>query len=667
MGKGDLKMKKLLSVLLAIIIVFSSIAIAVSAADEPVPLIILRGYSGPHLAYADEAGNLIYNEDGTVKKAWPLDTDKLISDVESALLTVATGENTLYDALVEIFKDTLAPLEILPDGTSVNNLISYPSGAANTSVSYIVENGLEDVISETELIEIAKEKGLTEDEIFCFSHDWRRSQLEYAASLDAYIQDVKEITGAEKVDIFGLSHAGQYTATYFYYYGDKCDVRKAMLANPATLGTTICGSLFTGEDLEVDFSTLMTFLQHSLETEEDFEKLISILPLDQLTPILNDILKEPDVEQGIMCIPSLWDLVPADRFEEALDYAEMQGATVWPDGKLSENILANSRTYHETVAADGNLAAELKELTQGAGSMQIGYIIGTGYGSLNGCGNNSDYIIDTYLSSGADCAKLGETFPEGYVQANENCTDPTHYHMSPEFDIDASTGILPDSTWYVNGQGHGMFIIDEYSKNLITEFFWGDIVNVYSDKNYPQFNLSQNTSEILYARFDNTSSGYHSSQDENLLITNMSVVSTMRIWEINSTDGKIEFEFNPGMEVKMGESVQLPITYDELANENELFSVEIVYTVENAQLTTCRDTLKFTSVSDDRLKQYSHLSLIDAPNYEYTAVDARKVLQYVAGISTLTDYEMLCLDMNGDGSITAVDARIILQKVAGLK
>ena len=49
-----------------------------------------------------------------------------------------------------------------------------------------------------------------------------------------------------------------------------------------------------------------------------------------------------------------------------------------------------------------------------------------------------------------------------------------------------------------------------------------------------------------------------------------------------------------------------------------------------------------------------------------TAVDARLVLQYVAGL--VEDYElnMYYSDVNKDGDITAVDARIILQKVAGL-
>ncbi len=50
-----------------------------------------------------------------------------------------------------------------------------------------------------------------------------------------------------------------------------------------------------------------------------------------------------------------------------------------------------------------------------------------------------------------------------------------------------------------------------------------------------------------------------------------------------------------------------------------------------------------------------------------TAVDARTILQHVAGIKTLTSSQIALADMNGDGDITAVDARIILQKVVGLK
>lgn len=47
-----------------------------------------------------------------------------------------------------------------------------------------------------------------------------------------------------------------------------------------------------------------------------------------------------------------------------------------------------------------------------------------------------------------------------------------------------------------------------------------------------------------------------------------------------------------------------------------------------------------------------------------TAVDARMILQYVAGLNS--DVNVENYDINGDGKITAIDARVVLQIVAGL-
>jgi hypothetical protein len=49
-----------------------------------------------------------------------------------------------------------------------------------------------------------------------------------------------------------------------------------------------------------------------------------------------------------------------------------------------------------------------------------------------------------------------------------------------------------------------------------------------------------------------------------------------------------------------------------------------------------------------------------------TAVDARIILQIVAGLETTTSPSLMITDMNDDGFVTAVDARLILRKVAGL-
>ncbi len=53
-------------------------------------------------------------------------------------------------------------------------------------------------------------------------------------------------------------------------------------------------------------------------------------------------------------------------------------------------------------------------------------------------------------------------------------------------------------------------------------------------------------------------------------------------------------------------------------------------------------------------------------NGDITAVDARIILQYVAGLITEDEINMYCADVNEDGDVTAVDARMVLQKVAGL-
>lgn len=50
-----------------------------------------------------------------------------------------------------------------------------------------------------------------------------------------------------------------------------------------------------------------------------------------------------------------------------------------------------------------------------------------------------------------------------------------------------------------------------------------------------------------------------------------------------------------------------------------------------------------------------------------TAIDARLILQHVAGINLLSASQLAYIDMNDDGNVTAVDARMVLQKVAGLK
>ncbi len=594
-------MKKILSVILAVLIIVSAVSIGVVAgAEEKVPVVILQGYSGPNLAYADENGEPIFDENGNVQLAWPLNFDNLGADVVELLADVTLNQADLTVELGKKFKEYLSPIGMNPDGTSKNNLVPYPSGAAATRASTLLENGMEQYIPERVVVDMAIEEVGAEN-VFGFTFDWRKSQMDYAAALDKYIQEVKALTGSDKVDIYGLSHGGQYGTTYLYLYGNKGDVRRAMFGNPATLGTSLCGSLFTGEYLDAPLDEIIAFIEHGFEYEKDWEWIFQLLSDDGIVDVANGVLTYPDLWNGIISIPSLWDFVPHNYFEEAINYTGL-------------NVVDNKKLYIDTVAyhtlisnGEDSLAKELADLT--ADGVQIGYVVGNGYTSPNGK-YNSDILIDTYLSSGSDCALVNETFASDYVQANTVCDNPDHYHISPEFDIDASTGFLPDSTWYVRNQGHGMIMHDEYSKNLVHDFLWGDIKNVYSSKEYPQFNMSQNNGEILYARFDNTSSGYHSTNDTALVIKNMSVEADVVIWSIESVGADVDFEYSQGLTIPKGKVVNINAVNNDFENANIPFEVQITYSLLNNQLTSETKTFLFTPMTDAQMTQFSYLSQV---------------------------------------------------------
>lgn len=75
------------------------------------------------------------------------------------------------------------------------------------------------------------------------------------------------------------------------------------------------------------------------------------------------------------------------------------------------------------------------------------------------------------------------------------------------------------------------------------------------------------------------------------------------------------------------------------------------------------------SASNGKVTVLSDSAVVGDANEDgkISAVDARLILQHVAGANKLSAYQSLLTDMNGDGAVTAVDARIVLQMVAGLK
>ena len=598
-------MKKVLSVILAIIIALSSLSLfAFAKKEEIVPVVVLQGYSGPTLVYADENGDPIIDpETNDVVKAWPVDFGKIGEQVLEALPAMVAGklvgEDAIVEAIVPIVKETLMPLVILEDGTSWQNLTYYPKGAKATQVSTLMEKGMEEYIPESIFVEEAV-KRVGAENVFGFTFDWRRSQLDYAKALDEYIEEVKEITGSDKVDLMGLSHGGQYGTTYLYYYGDKGNVRNAILANPATGGTTFVSSFFMKEYIDLDLKNIMKYIQYSFDMEEDFEWIFDLLSLENIVGGINRVLQEERIHYRFSNIPSLLDFIPMDRFEEVIDYINLNPET---NGKLYYDTVK----YHNDVHTGTNLADKFAELQ--ANGTKIGYIVGSGYTALSSVGTNSDFLIDTYLGSGgATCAPFGETFETDYVQNGLVCNDKTHYHISPEFNIDASTGALPDSTWYAIGQGHGQYFNEPYTREIVCEFLWGDLKTVFDDDKYPQFNYTQKHADNIYVHFNNTDVGYHSSADTELIVKNLSKTSPIHIISVEVTGADMDFVHEMNTVLQVGEKYVIDIDNISPENADKPFKVAVTYIIDNTMKTFVTKEFSFIAMSDENMEIYSHLA-----------------------------------------------------------
>ena len=112
---------------------------------------------------------------------------------------------------------------------------------------------------------------------------------------------------------------------------------------------------------------------------------------------------------------------------------------------------------------------------------------------------NADFIIQLDSTSmGATSANVGETLPADYKQQNTCCSNPAHDHISPDRVIDASTGLLPDTTFYFKNQRHDLTqwndVILKLAMQLIAH---DDIKDVYTSPAFPQFNYGRNVKNLL--------------------------------------------------------------------------------------------------------------------------------------------------------------------------
>ncbi len=624
-------MKKFISIVMSILLLVSVFAPAAFAAEsEPVyPTIIVAGYSSSNLYIGD-------------KQIWMVDLNGVLQTVLSHIAQIgrALGELALQrpDYLSNLVGQEIVnlagDLACNPDGSSINDITTYYQDAAHTQFTYLYEHeGGEHVHENVIMADVAALYGPDgNDHVFSYQQDFRMSMVDCAATLDKYIDSVLEFTGADKVNIFAVSHGGQTVAAYLAMYGlEKNVIHNVVMNVPAIGGAALAYDLMS-ETVVFDEETLLYFIENGQMIEEDINWLVRANQFGVLDDVCNNIMHRY-AKQVLGYWGSIWDFIPAEYYDDLKN--EML------DPVLSAALIEKSDYFHHEILA--NMTSTLNACVEEG--MNIYIVAGCGMPSVTGLQQQSDAIIRVKDSTGSDCAPYGSRFSDGYLQKGSVCGNATHNHLSPDMAIDASTGFLPDYTWYVNGMYHGMSWKDQYSIDLCKTLILSDKrMDVFSDPAFPQFKYSSNRNYSVTAAPYHSAQGYLSAEDTAITITNLSHKYKMRLISVSVEGADVSFDVKGLVYLDPQESVSIPMRGDLPKESLTTVDITIDYTLLGSITPRGSRTLVFTLMNGTPASYNANSPY--APAYHETAFEQNLSGQMQTALKKLGLFDWLKMLIN---------------------
>lgn len=468
-------MKKIISIVLTLSIIIATLTCAVSARQKcdcgEAPVIYVEG-QGEALFENPESEDRVSVDD--VLSKVPECIPKLI--LGFIVDAFSHDHEFLADTISDIFLTLLGKQSCDKNGDPLYNVGIKPCENPTADMHFVM--GIDD----ESIVNV-----LPKD--YAFRYDWRLDPLYNAELLNDYIEAVKSVTGHDKVRILCHSEGNNVTSSYLSKYGyDSID--KIVFLSPAFQGISLVGSLFSGEhkidDKGSDFARFFGDIIRGQYTKdmaksaftilEDFGTFTFVLKLCQ--KLLNDVYPQQvydTVASVYGSFPGFWSFCPDE-------YYELSKERMFSGKEGYEHFIEIIDDFHY------NVQNKVPQLIEDAVANGVEICITAGYDIstvplTESKAQHSDYMIDTkYMTIGATCAPLGETFPSDYTQA----VDDGHNHISPDRMIDASTCRFPEYTWFIRGQLHNDFGPD-YCKLLFWMLKYDGQPTVFSNSKYPQF------------------------------------------------------------------------------------------------------------------------------------------------------------------------------------
>lgn len=481
-------MKKIISVLLSLIMLFALCvpAFSADAQQENCPVIYIEGQGiGIIRNQGQEGEQKLYPFD---EEILPVIFNNIKPLLKEAALGVVKNDYSEYTNMIKsLFEEKYSELKLGKDGYPTDGSVIYkhnmwqaPGKLSNIRKTIPVTNGTYPV--------------------YRWHYDWRLSPLELAKDLDKLIDTVLAQTGAQKVNI--ISRCQGTCIAYAYLaeesFGALNKVNSCVFYDSAFLGIGMVNALFSGE-IKLNAGAVDRFLSYYMNennmviNDEETTKLILSLAelfeevevlgfgLDKLEPLVQKIAADaaPAVlKESFGTFPSYWAMLSPEYFEKAINF-------VFPtDEEKAEwaGLIDQLKAYHELQKDAAEIITELSK------TVDIAFVSKYGFPaypiSADAAEDGDGYVSARLTGFGAKVTDLDKKFSTSYLnKARLNGFDK---YISADGKIDASKGVLPDKTWYIKNLYHTPF--PDCVNDLMVKFINSDgTMTVWSDPQFTQF------------------------------------------------------------------------------------------------------------------------------------------------------------------------------------
>lgn len=335
------------------------------------------------------------------------------------------------------------------------------------------------------------------DHLYFFSYFSFGNIIDLADELYAMILKVREETGHDKVNLVPISQGGSLCTALLELHPDVYTegyLNRIVYVVPAIDGANTLGDIYAYGLLDDD-DALYNYMFPILLGEDEavgylVNLLIRILPKDVLNNIL-DTAVDTLIEDYLEYTTCMWALVPSGEYPIAAQkyLSDPEDAEIKRQTDIYYNAQLHSKANIRAAIAAGVKVFDVVDYNDYL------YPICDSWNVVN-----SDGIIQVDSTSlGATTLGTNVTLPDDYTPVNPVCTNPDHNHIDPYRILDASTGLLPETTFYFYNQNHERTANNDVIMKLVVELITNEeFTDIYSyPDRFPQFNVCRNSKSFI--------------------------------------------------------------------------------------------------------------------------------------------------------------------------